>query len=263
VIVGGTFEVTAVDAANRVVTIRQVDPLPESPLARRVERVTDPIPSALDQPERLTKPDDATIRATQTIPSTAVLLADSESQRASGGVRQQENTSVYPVDVLPVYRADDDNPVAVGTVAADSTVVFEPVRAYRGMNGQEPPRRVPRAGETVDIYRDLGQGRAHKRGYPDNDAFSVRMAGQTPVQASTIGVELTRPRVAWDAAAKATSESDPNNQRSVHGFLRGDVARFLTPVEAAVLVQQPGWQEVTYSPGTEDFFLPAGTGDRR
>lgn len=57
VVVGGTFEVTAVDADNKVVSLKQVAPLPESELARRLRRSGDTIVEDLEQPEVLTAPE--------------------------------------------------------------------------------------------------------------------------------------------------------------------------------------------------------------
>src|SRR6478672_5203476 len=85
----------------------------------------------------------------------------------SGGTggSKKGNTSVVPSDPHPRVKASDDHPAAPG---ADNLAA---VRGYRGQDGQGPERRIPRQGETVDIYRDLGHGREHKRGFPDNDAF--------------------------------------------------------------------------------------------
>lgn len=169
----------------------------------------------------------------------------------------RENTSVYPIDTHPVVKASDDHPTAPGTFNKAA------VRAYKGQSGDQPERRIPRQGETVDIYRDLGKGKEHRRGFPDNDAFSVRLASSTSgnastqVVASTVGIELSTPRPAWAHSSKAKVEADPQNRRGVHGFLRGEVQRYLTPEQAARAVSQPGWEVVTYYPGTQDFFLPA------
>jgi hypothetical protein len=50
VVVGGTFEVTAVDPDNKVVTLKQVAALPESELARRLRRSGNTIVEDLEQP---------------------------------------------------------------------------------------------------------------------------------------------------------------------------------------------------------------------
>lgn len=191
------------------------------------------------------------------MPSTAALTAASTERAAlSRSVAQRSNTSVYPVDVLPKVRPDDDNPPAPG---ADNLAA---VRGYRGMSGRAAERRIPRAGETIDIYRDLMRGGEHKRGFPDNDAFSVRLAASANgnearlVTAATVGVELSNPRVAWAAAEKVKVEADPKNTRGVHAFLRGEVQQWLSPDEAAAIVAGDDWVEVTYYPGTQDFFLP-------
>ena len=259
VIVGGTFEVTDVDRRRRVVTIRQTAPLPESDLATRLKESAGTIKdTGLDQPKVLKAPKSRRAIDLVALPpfeSVDARLAESERRRnlARATQAQRENTSIYPIDVLPVVPASDANPAAPGEGNGA-------VRAYRGPEGNLASRRIPRQGETIDIYRDLGRGRAHKRGYEDGDAFSVRMASSssgnqtTQVQASTIGVELANPRPAWAAGAKLGFEQ--NDKRGVHGFLRGEVARWLTADEAATVVSGDGWEEVTYYPGTQDFFLP-------
>jgi hypothetical protein len=180
-----------------------------------------------------------------------------KSKRAQASARTaaaRSNSSVFPVDIYPVAKANDANPPAPG---ADNS---KAVRAYRGVSGKEPERRIPRQGETVDIYRDLGRGREHRRGFADGDAFSVRLASSTSgnqttkVQASSVGVELTTPRPAWAHSAKYKAES--TEKRGVHGFLRGEVSRYLTPAEAASVVKEAGWERITYYPGTQDFFVP-------
>jgi hypothetical protein len=186
----------------------------------------------------------------------ADLSTRSRERAAKGGVAQKANTSAYPVDVLPVVKPTDDHPDAPG---ADNLAA---VRGYRGISGTEVERRVPRLGETIDVYRDLMRGGEHKRGFPDRDAFSLRQASSangnsaSKVVASSVGVELTNPRVAWAAAEKNKVEADPKNIRGVHAFLRGEVAGYLSPDEAAAIVAGDGWVEVTYYPGTQDFFLP-------
>lgn len=176
--------------------------------------------------------------------------------RTKGTKAAKANTSIMPMDVHPVHKANDANPPAPG---ADNTAA---VRAYKGQSGTEPERRIPRQGETVDIYRDLGRGKEHRRGFPDNDAFSVRLASSssgnqaTQVVASTVGIELSTPRPAWAHSAKAKAEL--SGKREVHGFLRGEVQRYLTPSEAAEIASEPGWERVSYYPGTQDFFLPEG-----
>lgn len=188
--------------------------------------------------------------------SPASMGSESRARAAKGGVAQRQNTSAYPVDVLPVVKPSDDHAEApgAGNLAA--------VRGYRGINGDEVERRVPRAGETIDVYRDLMRGGEHKRGFPDRDAFSLRQASgyngnsASRVVASSVGVELSNPRVAWASAEKNKVEADPKNTRGVHAFLRGEVAGYLSPDEAAAAVKGDDFVEVTYYPGTQDFFLP-------
>lgn len=164
------------------------------------------------------------------------------------------NTSIVPSDPHPKVKAGDSHPAAPG---ADN---LEAVRGYRGQDGQGPERRIPRQGETVDIYRDLGHGREHKRGFPDNDAFSVRLASGhsgasvSLVTASTVGIELTTGRPSWAQAAKR--EAEVAGKRGVHGFIRGEVRRYMSPSVATALAKQPGWEKVTYYPGAQDFFQP-------
>ena len=188
--------------------------------------------------------------------------ASALSRKLASRARTQaarSNSSVYPVDTHPVVRGSDDHPPAPG---ADN---LEAVRGYRGQSGDQPERRIPRQGETVDIYRDLGRGKEHRRGFPDHDAFSVRLASSTSgnqttqVVASTVGIELSAPRPSWAHSAKVQAET--SGKRGVHGFLRGEVQRYLAPSEAAQVVSEPGWQKVSYYPGTQDFFLP-GTRER-
>jgi hypothetical protein len=185
----------------------------------------------------------------------ASLLSRKLSSRARTAAARA-NSSLYPVDTHPVTKASDDHPQAPG---ADN---LEAVRGYRGQSGDQPERRIPRQGETVDIYRDLGRGKEHRRGFPDHDAFSVRLASSTSgnqttqVVASTVGIELDAPRPSWAHSAKA--EAETSGKRGVHGFLRGEVRRYLAPAEAAQAVSEPGWQKVSYYPGTQDFFLPGG-----
>lgn len=188
--------------------------------------------------------------------------ASALSRKLASRARTQaarSNSSVYPVDTHSVVRGSDDHPQAPG---ADN---LEAVRGYRGQSGDQPERRIPRQGETVDIYRDLGRGKEHRRGFPDHDAFSVRLASSTSgnqttqVVASTVGIELSAPRPSWAHSAKVQAET--SGKRGVHGFLRGEVQRYLAPSEAAQAVSEPGWQKVSYYPGTQDFFLP-GTRER-
>ena len=72
--------------------------------------------------------------------------------------------------------------------------------------------------------------------------------------ASTVGVELTNGRPAWAQAAKRQAEVA--GKRGVHGFIRGEVKRYMSPAVAQRLVKQPGWEKVTYYPGSQDFFQP-------
>lgn len=175
----------------------------------------------------------------------------SRAYAATGG---SGNTSVVPSDPHPKFKASDSNPEAPGArnLAA--------VRGHRGQSGTEPERRIPRKGETVDIFRDLGHGREFKRGFPDHDAFSVRLASghagnhAALVTASTVGIELRNGRPSWAQAAKRDAEA--TGKRGVHGFIRGEVHRYLSPSVATRLAKQPGWEKVTYYPGTQDFFQP-------
>lgn len=175
----------------------------------------------------------------------------SRAYKAKGGT---SNTSVVPSDSHAKIKASDSHPAAPG---ADNLAA---VRGHRGQDGQGADRRIPRQGETVDIYRDLGHGREHKRGFPDNDAFSVRLASghsganMSLVTASTVGVELTNGRPAWAQAAKRDAET--TGKRGVHGFIRGEIKRYMSPDVASALAKQPGWEKVTYYPGTQDFFQP-------
>lgn len=179
------------------------------------------------------------------------------SRKGSGGSTVKKgggNTSVVPSDPHPKFKASDSNPVAPG---ANNLAA---VRGHRGIHGTEADRRIPRQGETVDIFRDLGHGREFKRGFPDHDAFSVRLASghagnhSALVTASTVGVELTNGRPSWAQSAKR--EAEATGKRGVHGFIRGEVKRYLSPQVALRLVKQKGWQKVTYYPGTQDFFHP-------
>ena len=188
---------------------------------------------------------------------TARLVSLSKARAALGTKAQQANTSVYPVDVLPIFRPSRNGTDAPG---ADNLAA---VRGHRGESGTEPERPIPHEGETVDIYRDLGLGKEYKRGFPDHDAFSVKFASSadgykaSDVTASTVGIELDNPRFAWAAAEKKKIEADPKNTRGVHAFLRGEVVRYMTPDEANAMMGDGGdWQAVTYLPGTEDFYLP-------
>lgn len=164
------------------------------------------------------------------------------------------NTSVVPSDPHPKFKASDSNPEApgAGNLAA--------VRGHRGQAGTDTERRIPRQGETVDIYRDLGHGREFKRGFPDHDAFSVRLASghsganMSLVTASTVGIELRNGRPSWAQAAKRDAEA--TGKRGVHGFIRGEVHRYMSPGVAQRLAKRPGWEKVTYYPGTQDFFQP-------
>lgn len=170
------------------------------------------------------------------------------------GKGQGGNTSVVPSDPHRKVAASDGHPEAPG--ARNQAAV----RGHRGQSGTEPDRRIPRKGETVDVYRDLGHGREFKRGFPDHDAFSVRLASGhsgnsvSLVVASTVGVELTNGRPSWAQAAKR--EAEATGKRGVHGFIRGEVKRYMSPQVAQALAKQPGWEKVTYYPGTQDFFQP-------
>lgn len=179
---------------------------------------------------------------------------------ASRSKHAQSNTSAYPVDTFRTKRPSDKNPEAPG--ADDRSAV----RGHRGVSGDQPERRIPRKGETVDIYRDLGKGREHKRGFPDGDAFSVRHASALPgentslVVASTTGVILNAGRPSWAHSAKAAAEVA--GKRGVHGFIRGEVEAYVNPGKLAQMVQSdPSWKKVTYYPGSQDFFDP-GTRQR-
>lgn len=164
------------------------------------------------------------------------------------------NTSVVPSDPHAKVRASDSHKQApgAGNLAA--------VRGHRGIHGTEPDRRIPRQGETVDVFRDLGRGREFKRGFPDHDAFSVRLASghsganASLVTATTVGVELRNGRPAWAQSAKR--EAETTGKRGVHGFIRGEVHRYMSPSVATSLAKQKGWEKVTYYPGTQDFFQP-------
>lgn len=165
------------------------------------------------------------------------------------------NTSVVPRDVRRKVAGSDNHAEAPGSNDPRA------VRAYRGVNGDEAPRRIPRAGETVDLYRDLGRGREHKRGFPDHDAFSVRLSSgkdgnsTTLVQASTVGLVLKDGRPAWADSAKKAAEVE--GRRGVHAFVRGEVEQYVTPAQGARMIKEPGWEKVTYYPGTQDFFRPS------
>jgi 2'-5' RNA ligase len=173
--------------------------------------------------------------------------------RASKGTPfEKVNTSVYPVDVLPVNRQGHGKGQAPGA---------ENPAAVRAREG----RSVPQAGETVDVYRDLGRGKEHRRGFPDHDAFSVRYASGEPgsktglVEASTVSAVLDSPRPAWAQAAKADFEGlrGQKTRRGVHAFIRGEVNSYLTIPEAKAKVKAEGYRKVTYYPGAQDFFHPA------
>lgn len=170
----------------------------------------------------------------------------------TGGSRR--NTSVYPRDLHRKVKPSDLHSVAPG---ADNR---EAVRGHRGQYGTDPERRIPRAGETVDVYRDLGKGREHKRGFPDGAAFSVRHASAADgnnaaqVSASTVGIRLLNGRPSWATSAKRAAEVA--DKRGVHAFIRGEVSEYLTPAQAAEAIKGPGWKRITYYPGTQDFFEP-------
>lgn len=179
---------------------------------------------------------------------------------ASRSKHAQTNTSAYPVDTIKTKRPSDRNPEAPG--AGDRSAV----RGHKGQAGDQPERRIPRKGETVDIYRDLGRGREHKRGFPDGDAFSVRHASALPgentslVVASTTGIILNAGRPSWAHSAKAAAEA--TGKRGVHGFIRGEVESYVNPAKLRQMVDtDPSWKKVTYYPGTQDFFDP-GTRQR-
>lgn len=180
------------------------------------------------------------------------LASKAKAQGMRGGA--STNTSAYPADTFKTTKASDAHPHAPGH--DDITAV----RGHRGMHGTDPERRIPRLGETVDIYRDLGHGREFKRGFPDGAAFSVRHASAMDgsktglVVASTTGVILANGRPSWAHSAKAAAERE--GKRGVHGFIRGEVIEYVNPERLAREVQRGGWQKVTYYPGSEDFFHP-------
>jgi hypothetical protein len=185
--------------------------------------------------------------------ATALSLA-SKAKAASMRGGASTNTSAYPADTFKATRASDSHPMAPGHDDRSA------VRGHRGVSGTEPERRIPRAGETVDIYRDLGHGREFKRGFPDGLAFSVRHASAMDgsktglVVASTTGIILNNGRPAWAHSAKRDAERE--GKRGVHGFIRGEVVEYRNPDRLAREVQSGGWQKVTYYPGTQDFFDP-------
>lgn len=177
------------------------------------------------------------------------------AKAAAKGGHAARNTSAYPVDTFKTTRANDKNPIAKG--ANDRSAV----RGHKGVKGDQPERRIPHKGETVDIYRDLGHGKAHKRGFPDDMAFSVRHASGLPgeqsglVVASTTGVILNAGRPSWAHSAKAGAEVE--GKRGVHGFIRGEVEEYVNPEKLSAMVRSdPSWKKVTYYPGTQDFFDP-------
>lgn len=185
---------------------------------------------------------------------TALSLA-SKAKAATMRGGASSNTSVYPADTFKTTRASDSNPAAPG--ADDLTAV----RGHRGVSGTDPERRIPKLGETVDVYRDLGHGREFKRGFPDGAAFSVRHASAMDgsktglVVASTTGVILNHGRPSWAHSAKAAAEA--TGKRGVHGFIRGEVAEYRNPERLArEVANDPSWQKVTYYPGSQDFFHP-------
>lgn len=185
----------------------------------------------------------------------AALSAKSRELAQKKRGHASQNTSHYPVDTFRTTRANDKNPAAPG--ANDLTAV----RGHRGIHGDGPERRIPHQGETVDIYRDLGHGKAHKRGFPDDMAFSVRHASGMPgeqsglVVASTTGVILNSGRPSWAHSAKAGAEVE--GKRGVHGFIRGEVQEYVNPEKLAAMVKNsPEWHKVTYYPGSQDFFDP-------
>jgi hypothetical protein len=185
----------------------------------------------------------------------AALSQASRTKALLKGGHAARNTSVYPVDTIKTTRAGDQHPLAPGT--SDRSAV----RGHKGVHGTDPERRIPRAGETVDVYRDLGHGKAHKRGFPDDMAFSVRHASGMPgeqsglVVASTTGVILNNGRPSWAHSAKADLEG--RGKRGVHGFIRGEVQEYVNPERLAATVKNnPEWVKVTYYPGAQDFFDP-------
>jgi hypothetical protein len=185
----------------------------------------------------------------------AALSQASRTKALLKGGHAARNTSVYPVDTIKTTRAGDSHPLAPGT--SDRSAV----RGHKGVHGTDPERRIPRAGETVDVYRDLGHGKAHKRGFPDDMAFSVRHASGMPgeqsglVVASTTGVILNNGRPSWAHSAKADLEA--RGKRGVHGFIRGEVQEYVNPERLASMVKNsPDWVKVTYYPGAQDFFDP-------
>lgn len=56
-------------------------------------------------------------------------------------------------------------------------------------------------------------------------------------------------------AAKRKAEEE--GKRGVHAFVRGEVERYVSPAVGAAMVKRPGWEKVTYYPGTQDFFRPS------
>lgn len=176
------------------------------------------------------------------------------SKKGVGRSTGASNTSVVPSDPHAKFKASDSNPEAPG--ARNEAAV----RGHRGIHGTEPDRRIPRQGETVDVFRDLGRGREFKRGFPDHDAFSVRLASghsganASLVTATAVGVELSNGRPAWAQSAKR--EAEATGKRGVHAFIRGEVKRYMSPKVAQQLAKSPGWEKVTYYPGTQDFFQP-------
>jgi hypothetical protein len=185
----------------------------------------------------------------------AALSAKSRELAQKKRGHASQNTSHYPVDTFKTTRANDKNPAAPG--AGDLTAV----RGHRGIHGDGPERRIPHQGETVDIYRDLGHGKAHKRGFPDDMAFSVRHASGMPgeqsglVVASTTGVILNSGRPSWAHSAKAGAEVE--GKRGVHGFIRGEVQEYVNPEKLSAMVKNsPEWVKITYYPGSQDFFNP-------
>lgn len=189
---------------------------------------------------------------------------------ATSGRRSSSNTSMVPKDTRTKVQASNDHPEAPGAGNRKA------VRGHKGVSGDEPERRIPRLGETVDIYRDLGRGRAETRGFEDGLAFSVRMAARgatkavasrkdadaeivsKDVVATTVGIRLANGRPAWANAAKAAAES--TGKRGVHAFVRGEVKGYEDPKKLLDEVRSdPGWEEVKYYPGTQDFFR---SGDR-
>jgi hypothetical protein len=202
------------------------------------------------------------VRCTSTVVFACLSKACAPPPVGSGGSKGGAGgTSIVPKDTRPKVAASDSHPHAPGS--SDRTAVH----GHRGVSGKEPERRIPRVGETVDIYRDLGRGKEELRGFPDKMAFSVRMAAKGAVKevnraeqkntgdvaATTVGIVVTGGRPAWANASKAAAEA--SGKRGVHAFVRGEVKEYGNPEKLMRRIEsEPGWEEVSYYPGTQDFF---------